>query len=276
MSLEQELATAPDAPRFSFIIPVKNALNYTKRCIESIRKFAGDTPYEIIVIDNNSTDGTANYLRDEAGVTVITNRDPQNYSESNNRGAKAASGECLIFLNNDTELKADIFDAIRAGFDADAKVAVQGAKLLYANGFVQHCGIAYGFLGSYASHYHLYPNTPPNAARVNKLREFQFVTGAFMAIKRGIFEQVGGFDEKYQFGYEDLDLCMKIRKAGGKVIYNPAIELYHFESVTKALIGKDKFESMMDTTGSKSNPNRDYFLSKWKEDLTIRRRHFLL
>lgn len=269
MSLEQELATAPDAPRFSFIIPVKNALNYTKRCIESIRKFAGDTPYEIIVIDNNSTDGTANYLRDEAGVTVITNRDPQNYSESNNRGAKAASSEYLIFLNNDTELKADIFDAIRAGFDADAKVAVQGAKLLYANGFVQHCGIAYGFLGSYASHYHLYPNTPPNAARVNKLREFQFVTGAFMAIKRGIFEQVGGFDEKYQFGYEDLDLCMKIRKAGGKVIYNPAIELYHFESVTKALIGKDKFESMMDTTGSKSNPNRDYFLSKWKEDLTI-------
>ncbi len=255
----------------SIIIPVCNGLEFTKQCIDSIVEIGAKYKFEIIVIDNNSTDGTQEYLHNltlNETIKLITNNHAVSYSKSNNQGAELAKGKYLVFLNNDTKVRPNWLDNLIEKFKADDSIGVQGAKLLYDDSHVQHCGIVYGELKTnLLSHYHIYLSAPATAERVNKEREFQFVTGALFAIRSEVFREVKGFDENYYFGYEDLDLCMKVRRVGFRVLYNPNIEVYHFESKTKELIGINNFERHFEKPNGIDHINQQYFMNKWQNHL---------
>lgn len=256
------------AVQVSIIIPTLNNIDYTRQCISAIQQTAGDVSYEIIVVDNGSTDGTREYLRTEmqAGyLRALFNERNETFSHANNQGAAIAHGAYLLFLNNDTKPLSGWLRALVDTFEQNSRIGVQGGRLLYPNNTIQHAGIVYGRVKTGAlMHYHIYLCAPQDAPYVNKAREFQMVTGAMIAIRRELFERIGGFDEHYVFGHEDLDLCLSARKHGNIVWYNPLFAAYHFESMTKKSEGIEKFELRLQDPNSIDAKNYFYFHEKWK------------
>ena len=135
-----------------------------------------------------------------------------------------------MFLNNDTIPLGGWLQGLVEEVKAHPDVAVVGSKLLYPNDTIQHAGVV--FSRAFGTPYHLYSGFPVDALVVNRRREFQVVTAACMLVRREVFEAVGGFDEGYRNGFEDVDLCLKIREQGGRVVYQPKSVLYHLESQT--------------------------------------------
>ncbi len=263
---------------FSFIIPVHNNLEYTQKCLNSILKHTLDlNKIEVVVINNASDNSTSDYLNSVKNSNLfknfilISNSNNETYAKVNNQGAKLASGKYLICLNNDIEiLNNDWYDELKNTFESNPNIAIQGAKLMYDNGKIQHAGVVWGNVGlDFPLHYHLYLTLNNNEKCVNKTRAFQFVTGAFLTIRKDIFNQINGFDEKYIFGHEDLDLCMKVRDLGFDVIYNHKVEATHYESKTKQLLGVSKFERFISSKDTFDLENHKYFLSKWQNKLVL-------
>ena len=252
-------------PRFSIVIPVHNNLAFTRQCLEGIAQTSAAHPYEVIVVDNASTDGTRVYLESLGdAVTVIANGRNETYSHANNQGAEVARGDVLVFLNNDTKPFPGWLDALAEGFEADIGVGIQGAKLLYGNSTIQHAGMVFGARpGRREEPYHAYLCADPSAAYVNRMRDVQFVTGACLAMRRELFEEVGGFDEEYVYGWEDTDLCMAAQAAGKRVVYNPRVVLFHFESLTK----KIRDPALLDNEAPHERMNRERFFAKWEGSL---------
>ncbi len=272
--LKSELNYYDKPDSFSIIIPVFNNLTYTKNCIDSIIKTNNKKiPVELIVINNASTDGTAEYLNNLAAkkmIKLINNADNLAFSIACNQGAKISAGKYLIFLNNDTQVSDGWIDSLLKVFIEDENVAIQGAKLLYPNNTVQHCGVVYGYLSkTVKAHYHIYLNAPYDADRVCKSREFQMVTGACLAIRAKIFQEINGFDENYHFGHEDLDLCLKSRKAGYKVWYNAECTVVHYESITKVSINIKNYDRFYIDSEGNDNKNNTYFVEKWGDFIEI-------
>jgi GT2 family glycosyltransferase/tRNA A37 methylthiotransferase MiaB/Flp pilus assembly protein TadD len=231
VEVQKDPASGPERVLSSIIIPVFNNLSLTRQCLESIGEHT-DVPHEIIVVDNGSTDGTREYLnRLEAAnwARVIYNRTNLGFAKASNQGAQAAQGEYLVFLNNDTIAQPGWLQELAACARKDAKIAAVGAKLLFPDNTVQHAGVAF-------THnklvYHLYKHYDRDHPAVNKEREFQAVTAACVLIKKDLFFGAGGFDESYRNGFEDVDLCFKLRQQGYKVVYNPRAVVYHLESKT--------------------------------------------
>ncbi|MGA2296552.1 MAG: glycosyltransferase [FCB group bacterium] len=249
---------------YSIIIPVHNNLNFTKTCLEGIWQTAGDNNYEIIIIDNASTDGTAEYLVSLGDkVKVITNIENLNYAKVNNQGAAQATGKYLIFLNNDTNPFPGWLEAIGKEFEEHPDTGIQGAKLLYENGSVQHVGMVWGSRpGRPEEPYHAYLTANPALPFVSYRRQVQFVTGACLAIRKELFDEIDGFDEEYIFGWEDSDLCMEVNNKGFKTIFNPDIVLYHYESMTKK-IRESQGDDLMEIDCPREFNNRDRFHHKW-------------
>jgi hypothetical protein len=136
----------------------------------------------------------------------------------------------LLFLNNDTVPLPGWLAPLIAELDVDPTVAVVGSKLLFADGTIQHAGVI--FERERPIPYHAFYRAAATLPAANSRRELQCVTGACMAVRRSVFETIGGFDEGYQNGYEDVDFCLKVRERGGLVIYQPQSTLYHLESQT--------------------------------------------
>lgn len=224
----------------SIIIPVYNNLKFTRDCLASIHKnTAREITYEIIVVDNGSTDGTAAFLQQEQArgrVRVLANAENLGFARACNQGARAAWGQYLVFLNNDTKVLPGWLAALVDSARKDEKTAVVGAKLLYADDTVQHAGVVFD---ADRKVYHLYRGFPQNHPAVNKEREFQAVTAACALIKKKVFYEAGLFDERYVNGIEDLDLCFRIREKGYKVVYNPQSVVYHYESRTPGRFAKE-------------------------------------
>jgi len=261
---------------FSFIIPVHNNLEVTKKCVNSIMQTTQNTShtkqYEVIIIDNGSELETQKYLKNITNINdnfkLITNENNEIYSKVNNQSAKLAKGKYLIFLNNDVELLGNWFEHLFFQFNSDKNIGIQGIKLLYPNNKIQHAGVVWGNVGlDFPLHYHIYLTLDKNETCVNITRGYQFVTGAFLSITSELFNQINGFDEKYIFGHEDLDLCLKVRQIGKKVIYNHSVEAIHYESQTKQLLGMDKFERFIKSNDTYDLANHKYFLSKWENTL---------
>ena len=274
---ENKFTALDEKITFSIIIPVHNNLDYTKKCLDGIRKTKGLFNIEIIVIDNASTDGTSEFLHNLQNVEkhgnaslqllIIENKNNENYAYVNNQGAEIAKGKYLVFLNNDTYPFPGWLDAIAKEFHINPDVGIQGAKLLYENGTIQHAGMIFGVRpGRPEEPYHAYLTADPSLPLVNRRREMQFVTGACLAIRNELFRQIGGFDEEYIFGWEDTDLCMKVNTSGKKIIYNPEAVLYHYESGTKKL-RQAKGEDMLELDTPKEIRNRERFMSKWSRHI---------
>ncbi|HEV2454238.1 MAG TPA: glycosyltransferase [Verrucomicrobiae bacterium] len=214
-------------PLVSIITPVFNNLALTRGCLESLARTPEKVECEIIVIDNASSDGTSDYLKnqEQAGVVrVIANTANKGFAHACNQGAMAAKGTFLLFLNNDTRVTEGWLTAlVRSAQHATAGVV--GAKLLYADGTVQHAGIE--FINGIPDHPHRY--APADLPAVNKRRELDMVTGACLLTPRDLFLSLGGFDEVFRNGVEDVDYCLRVRALGRKVIFEPESEVYHLE-----------------------------------------------
>lgn len=187
---------------------------------------------EIIIIDNNSMDGTANYLS-SYNCLIKNNKIKMNFSQSNNYGVTKASGEYLLFMNNDIAITPGIVKKMVDTFLLDEKIGVVGAQLCLMDTpkKVQHAGVM--FTDEYFP-YELglaqpfgIPELPYNDIRVRNIREVPSVTAACMMIKKSVFEEVGGFDEEYVFSWEDTDLNLKVREKGYKVYYNGEAHALH-------------------------------------------------
>lgn len=215
----------------SIVIPVWNNAALTRQCLTALAEVTDDVTYEVILVDNGSTDGVQDFLRTLGGdVQVIRNEENLGFAKACNQGARAARGEFLVFLNNDTIPLKGWLSALVEDIRAHADVAVVGSKLLFEDGSIQHAGVA--FSRECLMPYHMYRGGRAEAACANRRRELQCVTAACMLVRRRVFEQVDGFDEGYRNGFEDVDLCLKIRKQAWKIVYQPKSVLYHLESKT--------------------------------------------
>lgn len=215
----------------SIIIPVWNRRDLTEQCVVRLAAVTGGCEYEVVIIDNGSTDTTPEFLGALSGdVRIIRNEENLGFAAACNQGARVAKGQYLVFLNNDTVPLDGWLQALIHEVESSGKTAVVGSKLLYEDGTVQHGGVAFSWL--YGTAYHLYLRVQADAPMVNRRREFQAVTAACMLVRREAFESVGGFDEGFRNGFEDVDLCLKIRDRGGLVVYQPKSTLYHLESQT--------------------------------------------
>jgi GT2 family glycosyltransferase/glycosyltransferase involved in cell wall biosynthesis len=214
----------------SIIIPVSNNLELTKQCLTALASSTTAVDYEVILVDNGSMDGTAAFLQTLQGdVRIIRNDENRGFAKACNQGAKEARGKYLVFLNNDTIPQSNWLGPLVQEVEEHPEVGVVGSKLLYPDGTIQHAGVVFSRDGA---PYHIYRRVPADSPAVSKRREFQAVTAACLLIRRDLFEAVGGFDEAFVNGFEDVDLCLKVRKQGFQVIYQPRSVLYHFESQT--------------------------------------------
>lgn len=254
-------------PVISLIIQTHNNWLITKLCIQSIFSTMRNLNYEIIFVDNDSSDETRKNLRffESLGlIKVIYNTPEKTYAEANNQGAKIARGEYLVFMNNDVFVLDNWSENLIETFRKFPEIGIQGAKLIYQNKLIQHSGIVFKSLkDGLKYHYHIYLGKPEAEKCVSKSREMQAVTGSFLAIRRELFEQIGGFDEFYQFGFEDLDICMAVRRLGFKVWYNAEVKAIHLESATKKLKGLEKFVLDFTDPNNLQYKNHDYFYKKW-------------
>lgn len=255
-------------PLISIITPVHNNWNLTARFIQTLFFTLEFFDIEIIIIENGSTDSTKENLRllEEQGlIKVIHNEKNETYSFANNQGAKIARGKFLLFLNNDVFLSPNWGTKLIETFDNDPNIGIQGALLLYPNNLVQHCGIFFSKRGEDVYiHFHRNLGQSIDFPSVQESREVPAVTGAFLAIRKELFEQIGGFDENYIFGHEDIDLCFACQAKGYKVWYNSGIVGYHLESITKKSINLEKFELKIGDPNSIDFRNYQYFHNKWK------------
>jgi glycosyltransferase involved in cell wall biosynthesis/SAM-dependent methyltransferase len=218
---------ARERPQTSIIIPTFNNVALTRDCLSALQKNTPAGLYEIIIVDNASTDGTIDFLKSEeqAGrLRTILNQENAGFARACNQGAQAAKTDLLLFLNNDTQVTPGWLDAL-TGAVRHPQAGLAGAKLLYADGRIQHAGIE--FIGNIPDHPHRY--APAAAPEVNQFRELDMVTGACLMIRRELFLQLAGFDESYRNGVEDIDLCLRVRAAGWKVVYEPKAVVFHLE-----------------------------------------------
>ncbi len=236
-------------PVVSIIIPVFNNLTLTQACLESLASVTANVPHEIIVVDNASTDGTAAYLKDHeknGSLRVITNSSNQGFAHACNQGAQNARSSLLLFLNNDTRVTDGWLKALVKASEKP-NVGVVGAKLLYANGTIQHAGIE--FINGVPDHPHRHASAGLPAA--NKSRDLDMVTGACLLTPRNLFLSLGGFDETYRNGVEDVDYCLRVRALGKKVVYEPQSVVYHLEGQSAG-----RFNHV--------NENLKIFFDRWK------------
>ena len=213
----------------SIVIPVFNKADLTKQCLTELARVTEGVSYEVIVVDNDSSDETAEFLSSLRGdIQVITNPENFGFAKACNQGAAAANGKYVVFLNNDTIPKPGWLKSLVSEVDSHEDVAVVGSKLLYPNNTIQHAGVAFSRYSQLP--YHIFNGVPENWPEVNIRKEFQTVTAACMLVRKEVLEKVGAFDEGFVNGFEDVDLCLKIRQTGKKIVYQPESCLYHLES----------------------------------------------
>ena len=226
-------------PLVSIIILTKDKYYFLKKCIESILKKTLYKNYEIILIDNSTTEIDAlnyiNNLSKNKKIKVIKNNQEFNFSKLNNIGVENCSGEFVCLLNNDTEVISPNWLYELTSIASQPNVGVVGAKLLYSNNSIQHAGIICGING-WAGHSHKGQTneTLGYCGRVSLISTFSAVTGACMLIKKSLYQEVGGLDEEnLKIACSDVDFCLKLGEAGFRSVYTPYAVLYHHESISR-------------------------------------------
>ncbi|HXP93265.1 MAG TPA: glycosyltransferase [Candidatus Binatia bacterium] len=218
----------PAVHRLSVVIPALNNWFLTQRCLTNLFEHAADTLAEVVVVDNGSTDETPTGLRAFASVKAMRFEENRGFAAACNAGARASAGEAILFLNNDAFAKPG---ALRALLDAlgDETVGVVGARLLYGDGTLQHAGMAVLPDGRW---WHLHKHLEGDLPDALITRDYAAVTGAVMVVRRSVFDALGGFDERFRNGYEDVDLCLRTWQLGMRVRYEPRASFAHLEGST--------------------------------------------
>ena len=284
--LRIKYSTPARPPLVSIIIPTKDRLHLISRCIESVLDKTSYSNYEIIVLDHESSDRPAieyfKRLISEYRVKILKVSGEFNYSKINNFGARQAKGEILLFLNNDIEvvdggwLNEMVTQTIRP------EIGCVGAKLLYPNNKLQHGGVIMG-LGGVAGHSHKYfhADDPGYKHRLKLVQNYSAVTAACLSIRKSVFEEVNGFNEKtLKVAFNDVDLCLKVKQSGYRNLWTPYSVLIHHESASRGrddspdkvirfqreiLYLKKKWQDIM-----KKDPSYNPNLTLRKEDFGLR------
>jgi GT2 family glycosyltransferase/glycosyltransferase involved in cell wall biosynthesis len=243
----------------SIIIPVFNKAAFTFQCLKSLLREIDCATTEIIVVDNASTDQTAQVLLHfKEFISVVRNDSNRGFSEACNQGAAIARGAYLVFLNNDTVVLPRWLYTLIETIESAGFIGAAGSMLLYPDGAIQEAG-GIVWKNGHADHYGW--RQSPDDRRFNFAREVDFCSAASLLIRRSLFEKLGGFDLRFAPAYyEDVDICFGIRTLGYKVIYQPLSRAIHFEGGTS---GRDT------TSGVKKFQviNRERFVEKWREVL---------
>jgi GT2 family glycosyltransferase/glycosyltransferase involved in cell wall biosynthesis len=245
----------------SIIIPVFNQFRFTQACLASLQEHQGTERFEVIVVDDCSTDETAETIPRIPGVIYVRNETNSGFIASCNRGAEAARGKYLVFLNNDTLVRVDWLTALIDTFAEEPRAGIVGSKLFYPNGRLQEAG---GIIWRDASGWNFGKSDDPGKPEYNYLREADYCSAAALMIPKALFQSLGGFDSRYAPAYyEDTDLAFKVRQAGYKVLYQPLSEVVHYEGATG---GTDL------TTGTKKHQeiNRSTFAETWAAELSTK------
>ena len=226
------------ASKVSIIIPNKNHLEDIKKCINSILCLTTYSNYDIIIIDNNSDDEQLFAYYDEIKKNDIINvysfNYEFNYSKINNFAISKSNSDYYIFLNNDTEVITPNWIEEMMMYAQRSDVGAVGAMLYYPDDTIQHAGVILG-IGGIAGHAYLKKQKGYEGyfGNLHYARNVTAVTAACMMVKASVFDEVDGFDEKFAVAFNDVDLCMKIRKAGYLIVWTPYAELYHYESKSR-------------------------------------------
>ncbi len=229
-------------PMISIIIANKDHLEDLKRCVESIQFKSTYSNYEIIIVENNSTEQEVfdyyDTLNNIHNIKVVKFQGEFNYSAVNNFGAKYATGKYIVLLNNDTEVITPTWMEELLMYAQREDVGAVGAKLYYEDDTIQHAGIVLG-LGAHRTAGHTHYRVPKcNVGYMGKLyyaQDVSAVTGACLMVKKELFDEIGGLDESFAIALNDVDFCLKLRKMGKLNIFTPFAELYHYESKSRGL-----------------------------------------
>lgn len=220
------------APVVSVIIPAFNKWEYTFKCLMAVAANTRDVDHEVIVVDNASSDDTAQALPLLDGIRLQRNEKNLGFAKACNQGAAMARGQYLMFLNNDTEVRAGWLSSMVKILDGEPDVAVVGSKLLFPDGTLQHAGVVFAYAAPLpVNPFHLNYRRPESMG--GKRLTLHAVTAACMLVRGEAFAAAGGFDEGYVNGYEDVDLCLKIGQTGAKIVYTPESVAVHHESVSE-------------------------------------------
>jgi GT2 family glycosyltransferase len=227
-------------PLVSILILNKNHLVDLKKCISSILKQTRYSGYEIVIIENNSEeDETFNYyeeIKKYNNIRIVTFKGKFNFSEINNFGVKYTKGDYIILLNNDIEIISPSWIEEMLMLCQRPDIGAVGAKLYYYDDTIQHGGVILG-IGGVAGHAHgCFPGKHPGYFfRLLIQQDLSAVTAACMMIKRAVFDEIDGFNPDFAVAFNDVDLCMRIRKAGYLIAWTPYAEAYHYESKSRDL-----------------------------------------
>lgn len=219
----------------SVIIPTKDAPEYLKKCLSSIYRVSSYTNFEVIVVDNGTKDVDALKVMESYPILSVNFPGAFNYSRANNIGAGYARGKYLLFLNNDTVILSPDWIEHLLYYASQQDVGAAGALLLYPDNSIQHAGVV---LGPYGTADHLMRGLSSDSdgyfGGLACAHEVSAVTAACLMMKKKDFEEIGRFNEHYGTHYQDLDLCLMLRKLRKRIIFTPRARLTHFESKTRS------------------------------------------
>ncbi|WP_321187037.1 glycosyltransferase family 2 protein [Trinickia soli] len=226
------------APLVSLLVPTRDGVDLLRRCLDSLLEKTSYPNYEIIVIDNGSAlSETLDYfahIEKRRNVRVLRDDSPFNFSALNNRAAVQANGDYLCLLNNDTEVITPHWLNEMVGLACQPENGAIGAALWYPNDRLQHGGVLTG-LGGVAGHMHhmLEKGDPGYFGRALIAQNVSAVTAACLVVRKAVYDEVGGLDETLAVAFNDIDFCLRVRKAGYRNVWTPYAELYHYESATR-------------------------------------------
>ncbi len=260
-----------ERPLISILIPNKDHVEDLRRCIDSILDKTSYEDFEIIIIENNSTEEeTFKYyeaLKKHPAIKVVKYEGDFNYSKINNFGAKSAEGKYLVLLNNDTEVITRTWLEELLMYAQREDVGAAGCMLYYPDYTIQHAGIVLG-LGAHRtaghSHYGMDKENLGYMGRLCYAQNVSAVTGACLMTSKADFDSVGGLNEELAVALNDVDYCLKLRKKGLLNVFTPFAELFHYESASR---GTDVTEAADKAKAERYNKECELFKSIWKDEL---------
>lgn len=255
-------------PKVSILIPNKDYISTLKVCLKSLKKLTTYNNYEIIIIENNSEkEETFKYYKDIDGkdnIKVIYYPEKEfNYSAIINFGVKNSTGDYIVQLNNDTELLTPNWLEEMLGFAQRENVGAVGAELFYPDKTIQHAGIIIG-IGGVAGH--VFKNIPKGIhgyfSKDAMIQNMSAVTAACIMTPKEIYDEVGYMDEKFKVAFNDVDFCLKIRKLGKLIVYNPYVQFLHYESKSRGFEDNPEKQARFKSEIDRFHENWQDFLDK--------------
>ncbi len=244
----------------SIIIVNYNVKEFIQNLLHSVFKAGCNLKYEIIIIDNASDDGSADFIKEKfPNVNLISNKQNIGFGKANNIGLAAAKGKYILLINPDTLIREDTLEKMISFFESSPDAGLAGCKILNPDGSLQ-LACRRSFPGPWTSfckvtglsslfpHSRLFARYNLTYLDENRTYEVDAISGSFMMMKKEVYEKIGGFDEQFFMYGEDLDLCYRIQKAGWKVYYTPGTQIIHYkgESTRRSSLDETKifYEAM--------------------------------